>query len=115
MMLWGVSVEKGPGVPIDIHAHYVPPQLIDAVAANGKELGVRLLSGGATPALQFDYGFKTRSLFPRLIEPAAQRRAWLDQQGIDVQIVGTWPDMFGYGLPLEACIAWHRLLNDTLA
>jgi aminocarboxymuconate-semialdehyde decarboxylase len=102
-------------VPIDTHAHYVPPQLTDAVAAGRKDIGVRLLSGGATPAFQFDDGFKTRPLFPRLIEPSAQRRVWLDEQRIDLQIVGTWPDMFGYGLPVEACIAWHRLLNDTLA
>ena len=27
-------------MPIDVHAHYVPPQLIDAVAGRGKEIGV---------------------------------------------------------------------------
>lgn len=102
-------------MPIDVHAHYVPPQLIAAVAARGHEIGVRAVPAGATPALHFDYGFKTRPLFPRLVEPVEARRAWLDQQGIDVQIVGTWPDMFAYGLPLEACIAWHQMLNDTLA
>ena len=30
-------------MPVDIHAHYVPPQLIDAVAARGKDIGVRLI------------------------------------------------------------------------
>ena len=103
-------------MPIDVHAHYVPPQLLDAIAARGKDFGVRLVqSGGATPALHFDYGFKVRPFFPRLIEPVSQRRAWLDEQGIDLQVVGTWPDIFGFGLPLDACIAWHRMLNDTLA
>ena len=103
-------------MPIDVHAHYVPPQLIEAVAARGKEIGVRLVqSGGAPPALHFDYGFKVRPFFPRLIEPVGERLAWLDEQGIDVQIVGTWPDIFGYGLAAEACVAWHRMLNDTLA
>ena len=103
-------------MPIDIHAHYVPPQLIDAVATRGKDVGVRLVpSVGAPPALHFDYGFKVRPFFPRLIEPVAERRAWLDEQGIDQQIVGTWPDIFGYGLAAEACVAWHRMLNDTLA
>jgi aminocarboxymuconate-semialdehyde decarboxylase len=103
-------------VPIDVHAHYVPPQLIDAVAARGGDLGVRLArSDGTPPALHFDYGFKVRPFFPRLIEPVRERRAWLDAQGIDRQIVGTWPDIFGYGLGVDACIAWHRLLNDTLA
>src|SRR3954470_3435717 len=103
-------------MPIDIHAHYVPPQLIDAVAARGKDIGVQLVkSNEAPPALQFAYGFKVRPFFPRLIEPVAQRHKWLDEQGIDLQIVGTWPDIFGYGLALDACIAWHRMLNDTLA
>jgi aminocarboxymuconate-semialdehyde decarboxylase len=103
-------------MPIDIHAHYVPPQLIDAVATRGKDIGVRLApSSGAPPALHFDYGFKVRPFFPRLVEPVGERLAWLDEQGIDVQIVGTWPDIFGYGLAADACVAWHRMLNDTLA
>jgi len=103
-------------MPIDVHAHYVPPQLLAAVAARGKDIGVALArSGDAPPALHFDYGFKVRPFFPRLIEPVALRHAWLDEQGIDLQIVGTWPDIFGYGLPLDACVAWHRMLNDTLA
>jgi aminocarboxymuconate-semialdehyde decarboxylase len=103
-------------MPVDVHAHYVPPQLIAAIEARGRDVGVQLVRSDApTPALQFDYGFKVRPFFPRLVEPAAERKAWLDQQGIDLQIVGTWPDIFGYGLPLEACVAWHRMLNDTLA
>jgi aminocarboxymuconate-semialdehyde decarboxylase len=65
--------------------------------------------------LHFDYGFKVRPFFARLIEPVAARRVWLDEQGIDRQIVSTWPDIFGYGLTAASCIAWHRMLNDTLA
>ena len=103
-------------MPIDIHAHYVPPQLIAAIDARGADIGVKLVrSDGAAPALHFDYGFKVRPFFPRLVEPVAQRHAWLDEQDIDLQIVGTWPDIFGYGLAPDACVAWHRLLNDTLA
>jgi aminocarboxymuconate-semialdehyde decarboxylase len=103
-------------VPVDVHAHYVPPQLLAAIANGGAEIGVRLVpSDTGQPALHFDYGFKVRPFFPRLVEPVAQRHAWLDRQGIDRQIVGTWPDIFGYGLPRGACIAWHRMLNDTLA
>src|SRR5262245_60782441 len=103
-------------MPIDVHAHYVPPQLIEAVVSRGKDIGVRLVrSDGVPPALHFEYGFKVRPFFPRLVEPVGERHAWLDQQGIDLQIVGTWPDIFGYGLAPEACVAWHRILNDTLA
>jgi aminocarboxymuconate-semialdehyde decarboxylase len=101
-------------VPIDVHAHYVPPQLIDALDRRGKAIGVRLVrSGAGPPAVHFDYGFKVRPFFPRLTEPVAARRAGLDEQGIDQQIAGTWPDLFGYGLAADACIAWHRMLNDT--
>jgi aminocarboxymuconate-semialdehyde decarboxylase len=103
-------------LPVDTHAHYVPPQLLQAVAAHGNRLGVHLAPvDGAPPALEFDYGFKVRPFFPRLVEPAAERIKWLDQQDTDLQIVGTWPDIFGYGLDVERCAAWHRLLNDTLA
>lgn len=103
-------------MPTDIHAHYVPPQLLNAIAARGRDIGVTLeASAGHAPALHFKYGFKTRPLFPKLIEPVALRHAWLDEQGIDVQIVGTWPDIFGYGLAADDCAAWHRMLNDTLA
>jgi aminocarboxymuconate-semialdehyde decarboxylase len=87
------------------------------VAVRGHEIGVRLARSGAgtPPALEFDYGYKVRPFFPRLIEPVAERHVWLDQQGIDLQVVGTWPDVFGYGLGAAACVAWHRMLNDTLA
>lgn len=104
-------------MPIDCHAHYVPPQLLNAIAAKGREIGVALTPPGpsGTPALHFDYGFKARPFFPRLVEPVAQRLAWMDEQRIDLQIIGTWPDIFGYGLGRDACVAWHRMLNDTLA
>jgi aminocarboxymuconate-semialdehyde decarboxylase len=103
-------------VPIDSHAHYVPPQLIEAIGAHGRDIGVQLRPmHGGPPALSFDYGFSVRPFFARLVEPVAERVNWLDQQHIDVQVVGTWPDIFGYGLGLEECVAWHRMLNDTLA
>ena len=102
-------------MPIDMHAHYVPPQLLDVIAMSGSDIGVSLERSANGAAVHFNYGFKARPFFPRLIEPVAQRHAWLDEQGIDVQIVGTWPDIFGYGLPVGACVAWHRMLNDTLA
>jgi aminocarboxymuconate-semialdehyde decarboxylase len=100
---------------IDIHAHYVPAELIARARRDGPQLGVRLVEDAATPALHFDYAFKVRPFFPKLIEPAAQRVAWLDEKKIDCQLVATWPDIYGYGLAPERCAAWHRVLNDTLA
>ena len=62
-----------------------------------------------------DYGFRVRPFFRQLLEPAAARRAWLAERGLTQQVVGTWPDIFGHGLPAEQARSWHRLLNDTLA
>jgi aminocarboxymuconate-semialdehyde decarboxylase len=104
-------------MPIDIHSHYIPPQLLAAITARGEEIGVRLLTteDGKPPAVAFDYGFKARPFFPKLVEPVERRCASLDQQGLDRQFVATWPDIYGYGLPRAACAAWHRMLNDTLS
>lgn len=100
---------------IDVHAHYIPQSLIAAARKRGGEMGVRVIDGAAAPALEFSYGFKVRPFFPRLIETAAQRIAWLDSERIDRQLVATWPDIYGYGLPRDQCAEWHAVLNDTLA
>jgi aminocarboxymuconate-semialdehyde decarboxylase len=104
-------------MPIDAHSHYIPPGLIAAVRERGRDVGVTLieLPGSKTPALEFSYGFKVRPFFQKLVEPVEDRVAWLDRQGLDIQLVATWPDIYGYGLPREQNGAWHRMLNDTLA
>src|SRR5262249_5059240 len=58
---------------IDVHAHYVPQSLIAAARQRGADIGVRVIDGAATPALEFSYGFKVRPFFPKLVETAAQR------------------------------------------
>jgi aminocarboxymuconate-semialdehyde decarboxylase len=100
---------------IDIHAHYIPSELVARIRAEGTDFGVQVIDGAATPALQFDYGFKVRPFFPKLVETVAQRVAWLDAEKIDRQLVATWPDIYGYGLAREKRLAWHHALNDTLA
>ena len=62
---------------IDVHAHYVPQSLIAAARQRGADIGVRVIDGAATPALEFSYGFKVRPFFPKLVETAGQRTAWL--------------------------------------
>jgi aminocarboxymuconate-semialdehyde decarboxylase len=103
-------------MPIDAHSHYIPQSLIAAIRERGSQIGVRLLEPAAskTPALEFSYGFKVRPFFPKLVERAEERTAWLDAQDLDVQMVATWPDIYGYGLSREHCAPWHRMLNDTL-
>jgi aminocarboxymuconate-semialdehyde decarboxylase len=101
-------------MPIDVHAHYVPAQTLAAIRTRGAAIGVTISGTAAQPAIAFPYGFSTRPLFPRLTEPVADRLTWLDTQGIDHQLVATWPDMFGCALEPRPAAAWHRLLNETL-
>ena len=41
------------------------------------------------------------------------RLAWMSKRGIDRQVVGGWPDWFGYELPAAEGEAWCRLFNDA--
>jgi len=102
---------------IDIHSHYVPDRLVAEIKRRGPDFGVTAITPpqGSVPALHFDYGFMVRPFFPKLIESADERGAWLASRGVDRQIVATWPDIYGYGLAPDKCSRWHRLLNQTLA
>src|SRR5262249_25948376 len=64
-------------------------------------------------AFAFAGGKPTRPVSKGLSD-AASRLAWMDQQGIDRQVVGGWVDMFGYELPAAEGEAWSRLINEAL-
>ena len=61
--------------PIDVHAHYVPPSLIENVASRASDFGLSVIEHRPTCscALHFDYGLKVRPFFPKLIEPMGMR------------------------------------------
>ena len=99
---------------IDIHAHYVPRLLyerFDAEAANFP--GVQLLRGDKGIRLRFPGGEATRPISPKLSD-LADRRTWMDKNGIDHQLVGGWLDSFGYELPADQGLAWSRFINACM-
>ena len=107
---------EGACMPIDVHAHYVPPQLIAAIDARGADIGVRLVRARGRDAraafrlrLQgaavLSAADRTGGAAPRLARPAGHRPA--DRRHLAGHL-RLWP-------AAEACIAWHRMLNDTLA
>jgi len=102
-------------MPIDVHAHYVPNRLIDALEEHAGEYGVSLVKTPPQCALHFHYGLKIRPFFPKLIEPIDQRLAGMAHQGVTCQVLSVWPDIFAYGLPAPVASRWHRLLNETLS
>jgi len=104
-------------MPIDVHAHYVPPKLIDVLEREGARYGVKVVEHEPTcqKCLRFEYGLQIRPFFPKLVEPLADRLDSMRRTGIDRQILSAWTDIFAYALPAPKGEAWHRLLNDLLA
>ena len=109
---------------IDIHAHFTPKlvfERFDAHAAKfpgvkllrdaGGEKGPHPLHGGVR--MQFPGAEVTRPVSPKLSD-LDERRAWMDKNGIDHQLVGGWLDLFGYELPAQQGLAWSRFLNDCM-
>ena len=99
---------------IDIHAHYLPQLLYERFDAEAAKFpGVQLLRGDKGMRLQFPGGEATRPISPKLSD-LADRRAWMDKNGIDHQLVGGWLDSFGYELPADQGLAWSRYINACM-
>jgi len=100
---------------IDIHAHYIPKLLYARYDDHRSKFpGVKLLRDEKSVRMQFPGGEATRPISPKLSD-LGDRRAWMDKNGIDHQLVGGWLDSFGYELPSGEGLAWSRYYNDCLA
>jgi aminocarboxymuconate-semialdehyde decarboxylase len=99
---------------IDIHAHYLPQLFYQRFDAQSAQFpGVRLLRGEKGTRLQFPGGEATRPISPKLSD-LAERRDWMDRNGIDHQLVGGWLDSFGYELDANEGLAWSRFINACM-
>ena len=100
---------------VDVHAHFVPPAVLETLAAKGGELGVTLLEKAAgARCCRFDDGLEVRPFLPGLLDVGA-RLGEMDRQRVQRQVLSVWTDVFGYGLDAAPCETWHRILNDGIA
>jgi aminocarboxymuconate-semialdehyde decarboxylase len=110
------SERRDRAVAIDVHAHYVPPGMLETLKRDGARLGIAVVeTEPGCQSVRFAHGVHIRPFFAKLIEEPAQRIASMDAIGIDRQILSTWMDILGYGLAPDQGAAWHRLLNESLA
>ena len=101
-------------IVIDIHAHFTPGYLFERYAAHAAQFpGVKLWRDDKGARMQFPGAEPTRPIMPRLSD-LDDRRAWMDKNGIDHQLVGGWLDSFGYELPAQEGLAWSRFINDCM-
>ena len=101
-------------VVVDVHAHFTPiPLLVERFDAHASAFpGVKLSRDGERVAIQFA-GAEPRPVMPKLAD-LAERRAWLDRNAIDHQLLGGWVESFGYEMPPQEGLAWSRFMNDCM-
>jgi aminocarboxymuconate-semialdehyde decarboxylase len=100
---------------IDIHAHYVSPELMGEAARNGAHYSVDLQNDATgKQKLIIANTAPLRPMFAELCN-LTLRLPMLKAYGIDRQVISTWTDLAGDELPREQAARWSRLQNDTLA
>ena len=100
---------------IDVHAHFVPPAVLETLDRKGAGLGVALVEKArGARCCRFDDGLEVRPFLPGLLDVDG-RLAEMDGQRVQRQILSVWTDIFGYGLDTARCAEWHRILNDGIA
>jgi aminocarboxymuconate-semialdehyde decarboxylase len=100
---------------IDIHSHYVSPDLIGEAERNGASYGVSVEQGSTgAKQLQFCAGARLRPFFPELCD-LELRIPGLEASGVERQVLSTWTDMAGDVLEGREAAGWARLQNETLA
>ncbi len=99
---------------IDIHAHYLPQYVFDRFDRDAAKFpGVQLQRDDKGARIGFVGKPLSRPISPKL-SSLADRRGWMDANGIDHQLVGTWMDATGYELPAEEGLAWSRFVNACM-
>lgn len=99
---------------IDSHAHYVPPALLDELRDRRSEFpSVEMTEVKDSLSFSFSGKKATRPVAPFLRDMEG-RLSWMDAQGIDLQVIAGWLDMFGNDLPAEEGTEWARTINRHL-
>jgi aminocarboxymuconate-semialdehyde decarboxylase len=100
---------------IDVHGHAVPHALIDEIQRHGDRLygGLSVQSTDAGPLVTIPSRGRLRPVAARLLD-FETRIAWLDERGIDRQLVSPWLDIQGYELEPTPAAAWARAMNEAM-
>jgi len=96
---------------IDIHAHALPEEVLEAARAEAHRFpSVELIERDGAIALSFAGRAPTRPINPKLRQHPP-RLEWMRERRIDAQLAGGWLDAFGYELEAEEGADWCRFTN----
>lgn len=100
---------------IDVHAHFVPSTVIETLVDHGADFGIDLVeTEPGCHCCRFSSGIQIRPFFDALTHVEIR----LDEMariGLQHQILSMWTDIFGYEMPADKGLAWHRVMNECLA
>jgi aminocarboxymuconate-semialdehyde decarboxylase len=99
---------------VDAHSHFTPYAIVERLQRTPSAFPSIILRdlGQRRFAFVFPGLPPTRPMQPRLWDIAGAHE-WLDAQAIDVHVVGTWADVFGYTLPADEGARWSRFVNEA--
>ena len=98
----------------DVHAHCVPDGLLDELERDGDRYGVEVLRGDGSTSVRFTGSVTTPPIRDDLGD-VGYRLEVMDAGRVDVQLVSSWIDLTGYGLPTNIARRYVRMFNEALA
>ncbi|HWB89769.1 MAG TPA: amidohydrolase family protein [Acidimicrobiia bacterium] len=97
----------------DVHAHCIPPALIETLRSEGSALGIELRDEGRGEQAVIADRVRLAPFNPVLTDMDA-RLAAMDATGVDVQLLSGWVDLTAYALDGDAGARYSRLYNEIL-
>lgn len=98
----------------DVHAHCVPADLLERVAADGGRYGIEVTRENGRYAALIAGRVQTRPILPALLDLPA-RLAAMDAANVDVQVLSSWIDLTAYALPPTQGARYARMFNEAMA
>ncbi|MGI9607982.1 MAG: amidohydrolase family protein [Acidimicrobiales bacterium] len=98
---------------IDSHAHAIPPAFIDYLGRKAGEIGIE--THETERGMRVTFGDRATGPMPAFLSDLDARMAWMDNAGIDIQVMAGWIDLTGYEIDSVHAADYSRAHNDCLA
>src|SRR5918999_4885084 len=105
----GSKATVTPGT-IDVHCHFLPPALIELLEAEGPRHSIHITEKDGKRFASFA-GRQTQPIAGGMLD-LEERLGWMDQRGIDLQIVSAWMDFSSYVLDPDDGLWLASSLNE---
>lgn len=101
-------------IVVDSHAHIMSTNLLQRLHSGEIRFpNIEVTADEETYRVAFNGGAPTRPIAAGLTDNK-RRAGWLDDNGIDLQVVGGWLDVFGYELPVDEGVEWSATLTEAI-